>query len=549
MLGHTDTIFRPAVASGPGVTVALPFLPTTADVNSYQSSGYVTEVAALTLPSVYLVDPYGNVALDTDLMHGVAFFADPQKVVYQLNPDATWSDGVPVSCDDFYLAWLANASTATDPKDKASSVYSTYQNTLYAQADPPKCSDGGSTVTVTFNTPTPDWQTLFQGLLPAHIVTAKAGVDNVTSIGKDDTGGAAVKLGRVYADTFGTLDPTTSVSAGPYVITTSSSSEILLDRNPTWWGNPAGPDSIRLIPTDQDSTALQAVRNGEADATSLTSQDPSIADSLHSVSDLTRSNQTWPVTEHLEFNMRGKEFTSKAGKALRQAVFSCIDRSAIVKQVARPLNPDAEVLGNMLVAPWDDAYTDHYRDYHGADVAKAKKLLQQAGWTLGKDGVFAQGKTKAAFTLGVLHKASRTMIGKLIQQTCKQAGIDVKVADIEAANLYEGKFQVALFGWSAPVVQADFGYTYASKSSGNTNGYSNAKVDALFADIAANVKPHNDSDRLNKIDQLMAADQAFIPLYDWTAINLQSGDIRTTVTNNYFWGGEVWDAYAWTVTG
>jgi len=356
-------------------------------------------------------------------------------------------------------------------------------------------------------------------------------------------------LGRVYADTFGTLDPTTSVSAGPYAIASSNSSEIVLARNPTWWGNPAGPESIRLVLTEQDQGALQAVRNGEADATSLTSQDPSLADSLKSIPGLTRTNQTWPVSEHLEFNMRGKEFTSKGGKALRQAVFSCIDRSAIVKQVAQPLNPDAKVLGNMLVAPWDKAYADHYQAYHKADVAKAKKLMQQAGWKLGKDGVFADGKTKAAFTLGVLHKASRSVIGKLVQKTCKQAGIDIKVADIDPTNLYEGKFQVALFGWSAPIIQADFAYTYSSKSSGNTSGYSNAKVDALFADIAANVKPHNDSDRLNKIDQLMAGDQAFIPLYDWTAINLQSGNIRTTVTNNYFWGGEVWDAYAWTVGG
>ena len=32
---------------------------------------------------------------------------DPQVVEYVVNPDAVWSEGEPIDCDDFYLAWLA----------------------------------------------------------------------------------------------------------------------------------------------------------------------------------------------------------------------------------------------------------------------------------------------------------------------------------------------------------------------------------------------------------------------------------------------------------
>jgi peptide/nickel transport system substrate-binding protein len=548
MLGHTDTISRPAVPSGPAVSVALPTLPTTDDVNSYQSPGLITEVAALTLPSVYLVDPYGKLALDTDLMHGVAFYSDPQQIVYQINPDATWSDGVPVSCDDFYLAWLANVYTGTDPKEHTP-LFGAYQTTRYGQANAPQCSDGGRRVTVTFHTPTAAWQTLFAGMLPAHIVTALAGVDDVTSIGKDDTSTAARKLAIRYAQTFATLAPDTSVSAGPYVVTSAGKSEIRLDRNPRWWGNPAGPQAIRLVQAPDDTVAVQQVRNGEVDATSLTDQDSTIAGRLDPMPGYTRTNQAWPVAEHLEFNLRGKRFTSKAGKALRQAVFDCVDRAEIVRVASRPLDPDALALGNMLLPSWNSDYTDHYSDYRSAHPARARQIMQQAGWQLGEDGIFTRGTTRARFTLGALPRASRTVVSTMIQQQCKQAGIDIEVGDLTAVDLYEGKFQAALFAWSAPLDPAEDAYTYTSGSSGNTSGYSNKKVDALFADIESDVKPGDEFGRLDRIDKLMAASQAFLPLFEWTAVNLQSDQIHTTVTNNYYWGGPVWDAYAWTVGG
>jgi len=547
MLGHHDTVSRPEVTAGGAVTVEVPTLPTSYDVNSYTSTGYITEVAALTQPSPYLVDPYGAVALDTDVMHGTALYTDPQKVVYEINPKAVWSDGVAVSCRDFYLEWLVNTSQATDPKDDGSLAFAVYPNTLYHQVNRPRCSNGGRTVTVTFSTPTASWQNLFTGLLPSHIAAKDAGIANITTIGKNATKGRVLKLAAAYRKDFGTLTPDKAVSAGPYVVASVADTEIVLKRNPKWWGNPAGPESIRLVATADPAAAVQSLRNGEGDVASVTDQDPSQADRLQPADGITRTDQIWPVSEHIEFNMRRPLFTGKAGKALRQAMFQCVDRTAILDKVARPVNPEAALLGNVMVAPWDPAYTDHYRQYRSANAAKAKSLLQQAGWTLGKDGVFEHGSTKAHFTLGVLPKASRTAIGAMITQECAKAGIDITVADLDASRLFSGKFQAALFAWSAPISPADYAYTYVGKSGGNTSGYSNPKVDALFADIASDVKPRDETGRLNEIDEILAGDQVVLPLYDWSAVNLQSERVHTTVTNNYFWGGLVWDAYAWAV--
>src|SRR5699024_7552447 len=91
MLITDETISRPAVPSGGGVTIPLTTLPASYDVNSAESPGYLTEVAALTQPSVYFVDPLGAVALDTDVVEQVTLkTSGPQQVEYHINPKATW---------------------------------------------------------------------------------------------------------------------------------------------------------------------------------------------------------------------------------------------------------------------------------------------------------------------------------------------------------------------------------------------------------------------------------------------------------------------------
>jgi ABC-type transport system substrate-binding protein len=92
---------------------------------------------------------------------------DPQTITYQIRPDARWSDGTPISADDFIYLW--QNSNGTNPKiDTVTTVGYDRIKQVTGSAD-------GKTVTVVFNQNFADWQGLFVNLLPAHYMRRQPG--------------------------------------------------------------------------------------------------------------------------------------------------------------------------------------------------------------------------------------------------------------------------------------------------------------------------------------------------------------------------------------
>ena len=52
--------------------------------------------------------------VNTDLLESVeATSTSPLTIQYVINPKAVWSDGVPVTADDFIYAWQSQRATAS----------------------------------------------------------------------------------------------------------------------------------------------------------------------------------------------------------------------------------------------------------------------------------------------------------------------------------------------------------------------------------------------------------------------------------------------------
>ena len=67
------------------------------------------------LPSAYTVNPKLVPQVNTDLLESVeATSTTPLTIQYVINPKAVWSDGVPVSADDFVYAWQSQRGDGTD---------------------------------------------------------------------------------------------------------------------------------------------------------------------------------------------------------------------------------------------------------------------------------------------------------------------------------------------------------------------------------------------------------------------------------------------------
>ncbi len=111
-----------------------------------------------------------------------------------------------------------------------------------------------------------------------------------------------------------------------------------------------------------------------------------------------------------------------ADKRVRQALTQAIDRKAIVNSL---LYEQGEVLDSSLASvSW--AYTSNVPRFP-YDVDAAKGLLNQAGWTLGADGILQKDGTRFAFTLATnSSNKERAAIATIAQDAWRKVGIDMQ---------------------------------------------------------------------------------------------------------------------------
>lgn len=111
-------------------------------------------------PSPFITMPDFSIGLDEDLMASEPKLEETgtgQVVTYEINPDAVWSDGTPITADDFNFVWRLQRSS--DPADGGCG--SLLGTTGFDLIESVEGSDEGKTVTVTFGSPFPDWKQLF----------------------------------------------------------------------------------------------------------------------------------------------------------------------------------------------------------------------------------------------------------------------------------------------------------------------------------------------------------------------------------------------------
>jgi peptide/nickel transport system substrate-binding protein len=142
---------------------------------------------------------------------------------------------------------------------------------------------------------------------------------------------------------------------------------------------------------------------------------------------------------------------------VRQAFAMALDRQEIVDQTVAQFSSDAQVLNNRVWLNTQSQYQDNAPDqYKSVDVAAAKALLEQAGYTLGSDGIYAKGSQRLSFKIDTTpnNPLREQTINVMIPQL-KAAGIegvfnanpDIFAGPDKPSSLVAGGFQVALFAW------------------------------------------------------------------------------------------------------
>ncbi len=117
--------------------------------------------------------------------------------------------------------------------------------------------------------------------------------------------------------------------------------------------------------------------------------------------------------------------------AVRQALLLAIDR----KQIADTIFPTGSKPATSILASTTPDYTDTSATIR-LDAAKAKSLLDTAGWVPGADGIRTKGGTRLSLTVAwFANAATNQPTLELVQQQLKAVGVEIKLRQLQIAQV------------------------------------------------------------------------------------------------------------------
>lgn len=521
--GGAPTAAAPSLRPGGTLTVALDDEPKNG-FNYRTPAGNVASLGTImrrVWPAVYITKPNLEVVLDTDVVTSAEITnAEPQTIVYRINPAATWSDGVPISADDFIYNWQVQQPGAVDVDGKPIEFVAPGEDVIHSVTGSPD----GKTVTVVLKQRNAEWKSMFvRNLTPAHIAKQKGW----------NTG-------------FKSFDPSVVIGGGPFRIDSyNPGRDLILVRNERYWGKQAVLDSIvfRFVPSAETFTSL---RSGEVDIISPRFQ-TDLREQLAMLPDVESQTTTGQQAELLDFNL-GNEFLSDT--RVRQAFALSLDRKAIVDRTVGTFDPSIKTLNNRLFLTGQPGYVDTSgARYDRVDVAGARRLLETAGFTRGGDGIYVRDGKRLSLTIQTTAGDSlREGQIQLMQAQARDAGFDLQIlpgvpASDVVGNLRRGAIDVASYAQNMSLFTTTTRATFGSGGGSNNNKYSNTSVDALYAQARQELDDAKRWEILSEVDRLLWADMPRLPLYQRPVMVAFRNSAANVVVNPAV--GPTWNAEQW----
>lgn len=446
-------------------------------------------------------------AADGSLVPGVAesweISDDGRVYTFNLRGDSVWSDGSPVTADDFVFSFqrLLDPATASKyasimyPVDQAEEI-NTGKTKDLAQLGV-KAIDP-QTLEITLTAPTP----YFMQQLTHHtgLPVSKA---NVETFGKDFT------------------KPGNLVSNGPFVLDEwVPQAHIKLSKNPQFFdAESVQIDTVMYYPTEDRSTALKQFRAGELDINNDVPNDqvPWMRENL---------SEEFRVAPYLgiyyyPINTQREPFSDPR---VRQALSLVINREILVEKITRA----GEVAAYSLVPPGTSNYDmgPAFAEFKALStderMDKAKALLEEAGF--GADNPLQ-------FTLSYNTSENHKKVAIAIASMWKPLGVKADLFNTEVKvhynNLQEGDYDVARAGWIADYDDPqNFLFLLESNNPDlNYAKYENPEFDALMEEASRTVDLGKRAELLHQAEAIAMADMPYIPIYYYVSKNLVKSSV------------------------
>lgn len=262
--------------------------------------------------------------------------------------------------------------------------------------------------------------------------------------------------------------------------------QVILKANPDYYGEAPKMERVVVVFMEEDA-ALAAVRAGQVDIayTSATYSDQtSEGYELFACETVDSRGISLPSIAAGQTKADGaNEYPAgndvTCDLAVRRAINYGVDRQAMIDNVLNGYGTPAYSVCDS--SPWGspDMKVE-------TDVEAAKKLLDEAGWALGEDGIRSKDGVRAAFDMYYASDDSvRQALAAEFADQMKELGIEVSIKGASWDDIYPHEFATPiLWGWGSNAPTELYELTY-SKGWGNYACYDNAEIDSYLDEALA----------------------------------------------------------------
>ncbi len=341
---------------------------------------------------------------------------DGRSVTYKLRQDVKWADGRPFTSDDvvFTFHFIANKQTGA-------TTYGTYTNVAKVEPVDPY------TVKITFKDPTPGWFLPFVGeqgmILPRHAL--------------DPYVGSNARNAPFNLKAFGT---------GPYKVETFRPGDLVVYTINEHYREPNKPafSQVQIKGGGDATSAARAVlETGEYDYA-------------------WNMQVEWPVLEHMLGAGQGSILTERGGGVeqiycnqsdpnkeldgqrssiktphpfltdlkVRQALSLAIDRLTMAKQL---YGLEGDATSNVLTTP---SRLSSKNTKIVFDIERANRLLDEAGWQRGPDGIRQKGGVKLQATYVTSVNTLRQKEQQIVKDGFAKIGVAATLQSVDAGVFF-----------------------------------------------------------------------------------------------------------------
>lgn len=458
-----------------GGELVLPIDELSEQQNLFHGDGtrYTRDVWKMYNPQLILFDDKGELKPNKDYLTNVK---DEDKngktvVTYTINDAAKYNDGSPLDWKSFEHTWKSN-----NGEDKSYVPSSTDGYELIESVQ--KGKDDHQAV-VTFKQAYPWWGGLFNYLVPPQ-------VKNADQFNKD----YLKKLRPEWG-------------AGPFKVEKADfdKGEVSFVRNDKWWGEPAKLERITYRQME-DQASLNALKAGEIDATGVGSKDRLAA--AKQLGDKVKIRTAMTPSNYL-YILNAKAPNLKDIK-VREALMTGVDRAQLANIRFNGLDYSEPLPGSLFLFGTQEGYQDNFGEVVKHDPEKSKKLLDEAGWKEGSNGIREKdGKPLSMrYTLtgdSPTLKASASALQKMM----KDIGVELKIEERPSSDFSKivtnRDFDFFGMGFSStdPYGAAYFGQTYMSDSQLNRSGTGTKEFDQKIRELQ---KIGNKEDQIKRANEL-----------------------------------------------